>query len=147
MCLTMVFGVLRAEIIAVWIPYQTMLLVCFFICAAHDPVRTSILRPPSKPRVRNPITMKQLQEEKKLKISLLQQQQQHQVASPYTHYYSLTCRDVEISFRMYMYMCNPFNVDLNYVCIRLCLLTNLCAYISLSILNTTLVNLRTLFPY
>ena len=58
--------------------------VCFLIHAVHDGVRTSILRPPSKPRVRNPITMKRLQEEKKLKISLLQQEQQQQVAHTHT---------------------------------------------------------------
>jgi hypothetical protein len=43
-----------------------------------DPVRTSIVRPPSKPRAHNPIIMKQRQEDKKLKTSLLQQHQQQE---------------------------------------------------------------------
>ena len=47
-----------------------------FFCTVGDPVRTSVVRPPSKPRARNPIIMKQRQEEKKLRTSLLQQHQQ-----------------------------------------------------------------------
>lgn len=45
--------------------------------AAGDSVKTSILRPPSKPRVRQPATMKLQQGEKKLKTSVNQQQVQY----------------------------------------------------------------------
>ena len=52
------------------------MVLCVRNCAVQDGVRTTVLRPPSKPRVRNPITLMQLQEEKRLKTTLLQQQQQ-----------------------------------------------------------------------